>query len=212
MREMKDSGIEYVGSIPYEWDIHPLYCYFGERKNKNYALQEQNLFSLSYGNVIRKDIDTVGGLLPASFNTYNIVEAGDIIIRPTDLQNDKRSLRTGLVIERGIITSAYIDLKPYPGVNSSFFRYLLHSFDVMKAFYNMGNGVRQGLNYDEFSKLMVFEPPDAEQKAIVAFLDAKCAEIDALSADIQSEIDALEAAFLSGNIRLPSLRADRRGR
>ena len=193
MREMKDSGIEYVGSIPYEWDIHPLYCYFGERKNKNYALQEQNLLSLSYGNVIRKDIDTVGGLLPASFNTYNIVEAGDIIIRPTDLQNDKRSLRTGLVIERGIITSAYIDLKPYPGVNSSYFRYLLHSFDVMKVFYNMGNGVRQGLNYDEFSKLMVFEPPDAEQKAIVAFLDAKCAEIDALSADIQSEIDTLEA-------------------
>lgn len=193
MREMKDSGIEYVGSIPYEWDIHPLYCYFGERKNKNYALQEQNLLSLSYGNVIRKDIDTVGGLLPASINTYNIVEAGDIIIRPTDLQNDKRSLRTGLVIERGIITSAYIDLKPYPGVNSSYFRYLLHSFDVMKVFYNMGNGVRQGLNYDEFSKLMVFEPPDAEQKAIVAFLDAKCAEIDALSADIQSEIDTLEA-------------------
>lgn len=193
MCEMKDSGIEYVGSIPQEWDIHPLYCYFGERKNKNYTRQEQNLLSLSYGNVIRKDIDTVGGLLPASFNAYNIVEAGDIIIRPTDLQNDKRSLRTGLVTERGIITSAYIDLKPYPGVNSSYFRYLLHSFDVMKAFYNMGNGVRQGLNYDEFSKLMVFEPSDTEQQAIVAFLDFKCAEIDALSAEIQSEIDTLEA-------------------
>ena len=130
MREMKDSGIEYVGSIPADWDIHPLYCYFGERKNKNYALQEQNLLSLSYGNVIRKDIDTVGGLLPASFNTYNIVENGDIIIRPTDLQNDKRSLRTGLVTEKGIITSAYIDLKPVLEVNSSYYRYLLHSFDI----------------------------------------------------------------------------------
>ena len=193
MRDMKNSGIEYVGQIPSGWIIHPLYCYFGERKNKNYALQEQNLLSLSYGNVIRKDIDAVGGLLPASFNTYNIVEAGDIIIRPTDLQNDKRSLRTGLVTERGIITSAYIDLKPSQGVNSSYFRYLLHAFDVMKVFYNMGNGVRQGLNYDEFSKLMVFEPSDEEQEAIVAFLDSKCAEIDALSADIQSGIETLEA-------------------
>ena len=193
MREMKDSGIEYVGSIPADWDIHPLYCYFGERKNKNYALQEQNLLSLSYGNVIRKDIDTVGGLLPASFNTYNIVENGDIIIRPTDLQNDKRSLRTGLVTEKGIITSAYIDLKPVLEVNSSYYRYLLHSFDIMKVFYNMGNGVRQGLNYDEFSKLMVFEPSQEEQQAIVAFLDSKCAEIDALFTDIQSEIDTLEA-------------------
>lgn len=193
MREMKDSGIEYIGSIPSEWTIHPLYCYFGERKNKNYALQEHNLLSLSYGSIVQKDIDTVGGLLPASFNTYNIVEAGDIIIRPTDLQNDKRSLRTGLVTERGIITSAYIDLMPLFGVNSAFFRYVLHTFDVMKVFYNMGNGVRQGLNYDEFSKLMVFEPSDDEQQAIVAFLDAKCAEIDALSADIQAEIDTLEA-------------------
>ena len=192
MREMKDSGIPYVGDIPTSWNLHPLYCYFGERKNKNFALQEQNLLSLSYGNVIRKDIDTVGGLLPASFNTYNIVEPDDIIIRPTDLQNDKRSLRTGLVTEKGIITSAYIDLKPYEGVNSAYYRYLLHAFDVMKVFYNMGNGVRQGLNYDEFSKLMVFEPSDDEQHRIVEYLDSKCAEIDALSADIQSEIDTLE--------------------
>lgn len=193
MREMKDSGIEWVGDIPSSWDIHPLYCFFGERKTKNKALQEQNLLSLSYGNIIRKDIDTVGGLLPASFNTYNIVEAGDIIIRPTDLQNDKRSLRTGLVLEKGIITSAYIDLMPYPGVNSAYYHYLLHAFDNMKVFYNMGNGVRQGLNYDEFSKLIVLEPSEDEQVRIVKYLDSKCAEINVLSADIKSEIETLEA-------------------
>ena len=193
MREMRDSRIPFVGDIPSSWDIHPLYCFFGERKTKNKALQEQNLLSLSYGNIIRKDIDTVGGLLPASFNTYNIVEAGDIIIRPTDLQNDKRSLRTGLVLEKGIITSAYIDLMPYPGVNSAYYHYLLHAFDIMKVFYNMGNGVRQGLNYDEFSKLIVFEPSEDEQVRIIDYLDSKCAEINALSADIQSEIKTLEA-------------------
>lgn len=193
MREMKDSGIKWVGEIPETWDVHPVYVYFSERKNKNYALQEQNLLSLSYGKIIRKDIDTVGGLLPASFNTYNIVEAGDIIIRPTDLQNDKRSLRTGLVTEKGIITSAYIDLAPKDNINSAYFHYLLHSYDVQKVFYNMGNGVRQGLNYSEFSKLMVFAPSRDEQDSIVDYLNDKCAEIDALSDDIQSEIDTLEA-------------------
>lgn len=192
MREMKDSGIEWVGEIPVGWNVHPVYYYFGERKNSNYALQEQNLLSLSYGKIIRKDINTNGGLLPASFNTYNIVEAGDIIIRPTDLQNDKRSLRTGLVKERGIITSAYIDLKPKSSVNSVYFHYLLHSFDIQKVFYNMGNGVRQGLNYSEFSKLMVIAPSQPEQQAIADFLDAKCAEIDVLSSDIQAQIDTLE--------------------
>ena len=177
---MKESGIEWVGEIPATWDVHPVYAYFEERKNKNYALQEQNLLSLSYGKIIRKDIDTLGGLLPASFNTYNIVEAGDIIIRPTDLQNDKRSLRTGLVTEKGIITSAYIDLAPRGNINSEYFHYLLHSYDVQKVFYNMGNGVRQGLNYSEFSKLMVFTPSRDEQNAIVSYLNAKCAEIEAI--------------------------------
>ena len=192
MREMKDSGIEWVGQIPVTWDIHPVYSYFGERKNKNSLGNENNLLSLSYGRVIRKDINANGGLLPESFNTYNIVEADDIIIRPTDLQNDKRSLRTGLVKEHGIITSAYIDLCPIKHVDSRYFHYLLHAYDVMKVFYNMGNGVRQGLNYSEFSKLMVFEPSYAEQVSIADFLDAKCAEIDALTVDIQMQIDTLE--------------------
>ena len=132
-RAMKDSGIEWIGEIPEEWEIHRVSNYFSERRNRNYAMQEQNLLSLSYGKIIQKDINTVGGLLPASFNTYNIVEANDIIIRPTDLQNDWRSLRTGLVTQRGIITAAYIALKPKPGVYSAYFHYLLHSYFPPKA-------------------------------------------------------------------------------
>ena len=123
--EMKDSGIEWVGEIPAHWLVHPVYYYYGERKNKNYLGKEDNLLSLSYGRVVRKDINTSDGLLPESFNTYNIVETGDIIIRPTDLQNDKRSLRTGLVKEHGIITSAYIDLCPIKQVDSRYFYFLL---------------------------------------------------------------------------------------
>ena len=190
--EMKDSGIEWVGMIPAHWIIHPVYTYFGERKNKNRFGAEDNLLSLSYGRVIRKDINTSDGLLPESFNTYNIVEAGDIIIRPTDLQNDKRSLRTGLVKEHGIITSAYIDLCPIKKVDSRYFHFLLHAYDVMKVFYNMGNGVRQGLNYSEFSRLMVFEPPYDEQVAIANHLDAKCIEIDGVIAQKQEQLSTLE--------------------
>lgn len=189
----RDSGIEYVGEIPAHWSVHPVYFYFGERKHKNILGREENLLSLSYGKIVRKDINTSDGLLPASFNTYNIVEADDIVIRPTDLQNDKKSLRTGLVREHGIITSAYIDLMPIKPVNTAYFHYLLHSFDVMKVFYNMGNGVRQGLNFSEFSRLMVFEPPLDEQNAIVNYLDSKCSEIDNVIADKKEQISTIEA-------------------
>lgn len=191
--ETKDSGIEWVGAIPAHWSIHPVYNYFGERKNKNSFGNEDNLLSLSYGRVIRKDINTSDGLLPESFYTYNIVEAGDIIIRPTDLQNDKRSLRTGLVKEHGIITSAYIDLCPLKQVDSRYFHFLLHAYDVMKVFYNMGNGVRQGLNYSEFSRLMVFEPPYEEQVAMADYLETKVTEVDAIIEQKKEQMAVLDA-------------------
>lgn len=189
---MKDSGIPWVGEIPAKWAVLPIYCVYGERKRKNVFGTEQNLLSLSYGNVIRKDINTNGGLLPSNYNGYNIIEKNDIIIRPTDLQNDRTSLRTGLVKEHGIITSAYIALKPKNRVSSKFYHYLLHSYDVKKVFYNMGNGVRQGLNYGEFAKLMVYYPPLDEQQEIADYLDSKCSEIEQIIADKKSQIETLD--------------------
>lgn len=190
--EMKESGIEWVGKIPEHWRIHPVYYYFSERKNKNSLGTETNLLSLSYGKIIRKDINSNGGLLPESFNTYNIIEINDIIIRPTDLQNDKRSLRTGISREHGIITSAYIAMKARKNVNPRYFHYLLHAYDVMKVFYNMGNGVRQGLNFSEFSRLMVLEPPLDEQQQIADYLDQNATQIDGIISDKKKQLETLE--------------------
>ena len=192
MRQMKNSKIEWVGEIPEHWATHPIYYFFGERKHKNTLGEEKNLLSLSYGKVVRKDIATTEGLLPENYNGYNIVEKDDIALRLTDLQNDKRSLRTGLVKEKGILTSAYVTLRPIRENFSPYFHYLLHAYDVVKVFYNMGNGVRQGLNFDELSKCMLIAPPLSEQKAIAGFLDEKCKEVDALIADIQQEMETLE--------------------
>lgn len=191
--EMKDSGIEWVGSIPAHWDVRPLYYYFAERKKKNYLGQEQNLLSLSYGKVIRKNINTSEGLLPDSFNGYNIIEPGDIVLRLTDLQNDKRSLRTGLVKEHGIITSAYVTLKAAKEVVPEYFHYLLHAYDVMKVLYNMGNGVRQGLNYSELSKMHIVAPPLDEQKNIAARLDCVCKGIESIIASKKQQLAVIDS-------------------
>lgn len=191
--EMKDSGIEWVGNIPVHWDVRPLYYYFAERKKKNYLGQEQNLLSLSYGKVIRKDINTSEGLLPDSFNGYNIIEPGDIVLRLTDLQNDKRSLRTGLVKEHGIITSAYVTLKAAKEVVPEYFHYLLYAYDVMKVLYNMGNGVRQGLNYCELSKMHIVAPPLDEQKNIAARLDCVCKGIESIIASKKQQLAVIDS-------------------
>lgn len=190
--EMKDSGVEWIGKMPFNWQVKYLFQLVSQVKNKNNGLREKNLLSLSYGKIKRKDIETTDGLLPASFDGYNIIEEGDIVMRLTDLQNDHTSLRIGRATERGIITSAYTTVRP--SKETSPFLYLaLHSFDVKKGFYGMGAGVRQGLNYGEVKKVLVPVPPLSEQTAIAAYLDEKCATIDAIIVEAKSSIEGYKS-------------------
>lgn len=187
--DMKDSGIKWIGSVPASWNVRTLYQLATRVNNKNSDLAEQNLLSLSYGKIKRKDINTNDGLLPASFDGYNIIEAGDIVLRLTDLQNDHTSLRVGHATERGIITSAYTTLRPINPAHSRYLYYLIHAFDLKKGFYGMGSGVRQGLNYDEVKELRVVLPPQKEQDIIVGYLDDQCAEIDALIKETKGNVE-----------------------
>ena len=192
-RITKDSDIEWVGAIPVEWNIMVAFQIFKQVKEKNEGLVEQNLLSLSYGKIKRKSIDTVGGLLPENFDGYNIIEANDIVLRLTDLQNDHTSLRVGLSNERGIVTSAYVTLRNHSQNNPLYLYYYLHAFDICKGFYGMGAGVRQGLNWDGIKMLKFVIPPVDEQQEITAYLETKCAEIDRLIVSKQQLLEEMES-------------------
>ena len=193
MTRMKDSGIKWIGQIPEEWGIKKLSQSFSEHKLKNLGNIEQNLLSLSYGKIVRKSIKSSVGLLPESFETYNIIDSNDIVLRLTDLQNDKRSLRTGLANERGIITSAYLTIRLIDGNDSAkYYHYLLHSYDKCKVFYNFGGGVRQGGTWDDLSVLKMIAPPKDEQTKIADFLDKKVAQLDEVKSLLEEQIKTLE--------------------
>ena len=74
----KDSGVGWLGEIPGHWDIKPLFAVANERDEPNIGMVESNLLSLSYGRIIQKDINSNDGLLPESFETYQIIHPGDI--------------------------------------------------------------------------------------------------------------------------------------
>ena len=191
---MKDSGIPWIGEIPEHWEIKRLSQLTYEHYISNKDVHHQNLLSLSYGNIVRKDINTTGGLLPASFDTYQIVEPGNIVLRLTDLQNDQRSLRVGLVKEEGIVTSAYVCL----GISNKslvlpeYLYRLLHTYDIKKLFYSMGGGIRQGLNWQGLKKIEILLPPISEQRAIVEYIDRKCGNINSLISELEAEIAYLK--------------------
>ena len=186
----KDSGVEWVGEVPEHWLTKPLYSSAGERNESNKGMIEKNLLSLSYGRIVRKDISSNDGLLPESFETYQVVRPGDIVFRPTDLQNDWRSLRSAIVEETGIITSAYIAVIPN-GPNPKYLSHLFRAYDAMKVFYSMGGGLRQSMKYSDLKRLPIIVPPVAEQRALAEFLDRETAKIDALVAEQQRLMELL---------------------
>lgn len=187
--QMRDSGVPWIQSIPEPWGVRVLFQLADQVKNKNKDLLERNLLSLSYGRIKRKDINNPEGLLPESFDGYNIIEANDIVLRLTDLQNDHTSLRVGQSAERGIITSAYTTLRPSALINPQYLYYVLHAYDLIKGFYGMGAGVRQGLNYDEVKTIKVPFPSMQEQTSIVAYLDDQIAQIDSIITEALASIE-----------------------
>ncbi|MDP0490942.1 MAG: restriction endonuclease subunit S [Verrucomicrobiota bacterium JB023] len=188
----KDSGVEWLGEIPEHWKLLPGRVTLSLNKEKNTGNIEDTVLSLSYGRLVIKPPEKLTGLVPESFESYQIINPGDIVIRPTDLQNDWTSLRVGLAKNRGIITSAYLGLKHDDKVSSEYLYYLLHSYDLLKVYYGMGTGLRQNLDWRDFKYLPLSIPPKPEQDRIVTFLDRKTAEIDALIAKKQRQIELLD--------------------
>lgn len=193
MNKMKDSGIKWIGDSPIEWNKFTIGQLFEQVKQKNTGLIEKNLLSLSYGRIKRKDINSGDGLLPESFEGYNIIEKDDIVLRMTDLQNDKTSLRQGIAEERGIITSAYITMRAIHKVSPRFVYYQLYGFDVSKGYYGMGSGVRQGVNWKDIKKLSLILPNLELQNEIAKFLDEKTALIDDIITDTKQTIEELKS-------------------
>ena len=188
--KIKATNIPWLPEIPEHWDCIKLKAFCKDNKEKNKGNIESCVLSLSYGNVIVKQ-NVNFGLVPDNYENYQIVKPGYIILRLTDLQNDHKSLRTGLVKNRGIITSAYVGLV-VNNINNEYVHLLLHSYDVMKVFYGMGGGLRQSMSYQDISNLYVPVPPLSEQLAIVSYITDKTSKIDTLTSKLQQEIEAIK--------------------
>src|SRR4051794_36796731 len=102
------TAIPWVSHAPGHWLVAPGIRVLRPITAHNDGLRENVVLSLSYGRVVVKPAEKLRGLVPASFETYQVLEPGNIVVRPTDLQNDQKSVRVGFVRDHGIITSAYL--------------------------------------------------------------------------------------------------------
>jgi len=144
-----------------------------EYKVSNKFVRHQNLLSLSYGKIVKKDIESKKGLLPASFDTYQVIKNNIIVFRVTDLQNDKKSLRVGISTQEGIITPAYVCVEcDEKKVSPAYLYTLLHYYDaITKVMYKMGDGLRQTLSYNDLKDLVIYIPSMDEQHCITEVIN-----------------------------------------
>lgn len=188
----EDRVLDWIGAVPGSWSLRqiaevvsPVYC-------SNVGLSETQVLSLSYGRVVVKPEEKLRGLVPESFETYQIVNPGDIIIRPTDLQNDRTSLRVGQVEDRGIITSAYMALRPHPAENAKYVMLQLAAYDFMKVFYGYGAGLRQNLDYKHIKHVPMVIPSRREQDEIVRQVEIRTSSLLQARSALLSEIALLK--------------------
>ena len=199
----RGTAVSWVKTIPAHWNEKSLIQVAEEQQIKNAGMVEDNLLSLSYGKIINKDIKTTDGLLPSSFEGYQIVHDGNIILRLTDLQNDHKSLRTGLVTQTGIITSAYTCLNVRHNILPEYLQLQLHVADLCKVFYGMGGGVRQSIGFKEIRKLVIAIPPVEEQQHILDRVHIIEKPINCAiqnSRDIIAELENLKMRLISDTV------------
>ena len=201
----KSTGLNWFSEIPIGWEWRFLSQVAHEQNIKKPVGEMYPVMTLSYGEIKRKaNIDA--GLVPSNYDNYQMLYRGNIVLRLIDLQNDHTSLRTGLVKETGIITSAYTCIAPTE--NAAYVRYLLHSYDTRKVFYGYGGGVRQSIGYKDIRHLQVPVPPREEQDQIVRYLDWQVSKINRLIAAKKQEIALFEESKINhiANVVLHGIR------
>lgn len=191
MREMKDSGIEWVGNIPKEWSVWRNKYIFKITKDIVLPSKNYQLLSLTTTGIKEKDENDNGGKVPENYDGYQVVKENDLVMCLFDL--DCSAVFSGLSPYNGMISPAYKVLKVKKRIaNEQYYRYWFNYVGSKRFYKQYSKSLRFTLNADEFNRLFSLLPSLVEQQRIAEFLDRECGKIDGLKADIQVQIDTLE--------------------
>ena len=179
-------------TLPAQWETDRLAMLFAENKELNSNNVFQNALQFKFGTIIQKPQTKIDDDLLRVWSKYTIVHPGDIMLNGLNLNYDFVTDRVGIVMEDGIITSAYISLHPRENVNSRYYTYFFKAVDAQKIFHGMGTGIRLTLSYKELKSFELPIPSSSEQSHIVDYLDWQMSKINTLINAKKEQIALLE--------------------
>jgi type I restriction enzyme S subunit len=187
----RDSGVEWLGEVPEHWEVRRNLGVFHERKECNQPGAELLSVTVSQGIIHQSEITAKKDSSNDDKSKYKVVKVGDLAY------NKMRAWQGAIGISGydGIVSPAYVVLSPRHRRLSKYFHYLYRTPQFITEANRLSYGLCDDMNslrYEHFKTSYSPIPPDPEIDRIVAFLDRKTAEIDALIAKKQRQIELLD--------------------
>ena len=187
---MKESGIEWVGLIPDTWSVIPNKYVMHKEKNLCEKWTGEDVMSLTMNGVIVRDLQNPTGKMPATFDGYQYIEDGDLLMCLFDIDVTPRCV--GKVTHNGVTSPAYSNFKVHDNASRDYFYYYYLMVDNTKELLHLAKNLRHSFTEEQLGQLKVPMPPLSEQQAIADYLDETCSQIDEIIAEAKASIDEYE--------------------
>lgn len=184
---MKESGIEWVGLIPDTWSVIPNKYVMHKEKNLCKKWTGEEVMSLTMNGVIVRDLQNPTGKMPATFDGYQYIEDGDLLMCLFDIDVTPRCV--GKVTYDGVTSPAYSNFKVHDNASRDYFYYYYLMVDNTKELLHLAKNLRHSFTEEQLGQLKVPMPPLSEQKVIADYLDETCSQIDEIIVEAKKSID-----------------------
>lgn len=188
---MKDSCIEWIGKIPSSWDVVPQKILMRKTKSICEKWTGEDVLSLTVDGVIVRDLVNPKGKMPTTFDGYQFVSEGNLLLCLFDIDVTPRCV--GVIRNDGVTSPAYSQFELIGGDSVDFYYWYLRAMDDQKLYLHLTNTLRSSFTADDFGRIISCRPPLSEQVEIAEHLAKKCSEIDGAIEAKQQIIDELKA-------------------
>lgn len=184
---MKESGIEWVGLIPDTWSVIPNKYVMHKEKNLCEKWSGEDVMSLTMNGVIVRDLQNPTGKMPATFDGYQYIEDGDLLMCLFDIDVTPRCV--GRITHDGVTSPAYSNFKVHDNASRDYFYYYYLMVDNTKELLHLAKNLRHSFTEEQLGQLKVPMPPLSEQQAIADYLDETCSKIDEIIVEAKASIN-----------------------
>lgn len=185
-KAMKDSGIEWIGNIPTNWNVSKHKYIMHKEKTICEKYNGEDIISLSVNGVVKRDLNA-GGKMPTSFDGYQYTVPGDLLMCLFDIDVTPRCV--GLIKDAGLTSPAYSRFRVHEGYHAAYYDYLLRSIDDKKVLVHLSKNLRNSLSESDFGVLPTIVPPLSSQNEISDYLDCWCTKMDEILRKTEESIE-----------------------